>query len=141
MVVWTLRSSLSLRKPDIKVTTILDLPILVSFTLLQKKERYYIIHFQDIYDGDGTPYVAPICLPPYGPIDKYAWDSQNNDEIYPQWFQEVRKRFPSPLSPIFPFNDMDCIHKDSWMIGPLIGVRGDTDVQVSSNSNCSLSCK
>ena len=29
------------------------------------------MHFlfsQDIYDGDGTEYVAPICLPPRGPV-------------------------------------------------------------------------
>ena len=112
----------------------MDLLILVHPFAEKRKILHSIIYFQDIYDGDGTPYVAPICLPPYGPIDKYAWDRQEIDEMYPQWFQDVKKRFPSPLSPIFPFNDMDCIHKDSWMIGPLIGVRGDTDVQVSSNS-------
>jgi len=78
---------------------------------------------KDIYDGDGTEYVAPICLPPRGPVLHNMLEVAANNtasvRYKPEWYKKRK-------SPLVPFEDMDCFTNNlPW----LAGYRHDTEIQ------------
>ena len=67
-----------------------------------------------MYDGDGTDFIYPICLPPHGPV---LWDmltaaaKDSKFEGYKaMWYENAPDK-------LVPFEDMDCVHTLESQVG------------------------
>ena len=75
----------------------------------------------DPFENNCNENIYPICLPPRGPVVLSMLFVDVKPNYKPPWMRK------NPNLPLVPFEDMDCVHSNK----PEIGVRTDTDVQVT----------
>ena len=76
-----------------------------------------------MYEGEGTDYIYPICLPPHGPV---LWDmlvAAAKDAKFEGYKARWYETKPDKL---VPFEDMDCVHSLNTQVG--VNTNADTEV-------------